>query len=218
MIKGVIFDMDGLLLDSERLYVRFWIEAARFYGYPMELHHALGMRSLGRSFAVKKIKEYFGEDADYYAIREKRVELMDEYIKLNGIDKKKGAEKLLSYLKENGYKTAVATATPVKRAEEYLEKAGLLPYFDKVISAHMVQNGKPAPDIYLYAAKSLELSPNECMALEDSPNGVASASSAGCKTVMVPDLDLPDEKTKSRLFGIADDLTQVIDLIKKINN
>ena len=78
MIKGVIFDMDGLLLDSERLYVRFWIEAARSLGYPMELSHALGMRSLGRSFAIKRIKEYFGESADYYAIRAKRIELMDK--------------------------------------------------------------------------------------------------------------------------------------------
>ena len=216
MIKGVIFDMDGLLLDSEKLYVRFWIEAARSQGYPMELSHALGMRSLGRSFAIKRIKEYFGENADYYAIRAKRIELMDKYIKTYGIEKKKGADALLSYLKENKIKTAVATATPVERAKEYLEKVNLLNYFDEIISAHMVQNGKPAPDIYLLAAQSLSLEPKYCMALEDSPNGVQSASSAGCVTVMVPDLDTPDEKTKDMLYSTAEDLEKVIDLVKEL--
>ena len=216
MIKGVIFDMDGLLLDSERLYVRFWIEAARSLGYPMELSHALGMRSLGRSFAIKRIKEYFGESADYYAIRAKRIELMDKYIESNGIEKKKGADTLLCYLKENNIKTAVATATPVERAKQYLERVKLLQYFDEIISAHMVQNGKPAPDIYLLAAQSLSLEPSDCLALEDSPNGVQSASSAGCVTVMVPDLDTPDEKTKSMLYSTAEDLEKVIDLIKSM--
>lgn len=217
-IYGVIFDMDGLLLDTEKLYVRFWCEAANFYGYKMQTHHALQMRSLGKGFAVKKLQSFFGDSIDYDAIRQKRIELMNKFIEENGFEKKKGADTLLSFLKENGYKIAVATATPQERAKRYLQQVNLLEYFDEVISAHMVSNGKPAPDIYKFAAKSLNLLPKNCMALEDSPNGILSAYRAGCVPVMVPDLDLPDEKTKPLLYATAEDLTCVIDILKDINN
>ena len=196
MIKAVISDMDGVMLDTEKLYVRFWCEAARFYGYPMQKEHALGIRSMARPFAIEKLQGWFGRNFDYDAVRNKRKELMNAYVAEHGVEAKRGAKELLVWLKANGYRTALATATPVERASSYMSQVGLLPYFDKIISARMVAHGKPEPDVYLYAAAQLGVSPEECVALEDSQNGVRSAAAAGCKTVLVPDLDNPEEELR----------------------
>lgn len=213
-IKGVISDMDGVILDTEKLYTRFWREAARLCGYPMEQRHALGIRSMNKQFAVQKLKGWFGGDFDYDAVRNKRIELMNAYIEKNGVKAKDGAEFLLSYLKENGYKVALATATPPGRTKNYLEKVGLYGYFDEIVCSSMVKNGKPKPDIYLLAAEKLGLSPQECLALEDSQNGIKSASSAGCKTVMVPDLDGPADEIKALLYDVADGLRGVVRILE----
>ena len=119
-IRGVISDMDGVMLDSEKLYVRFWCEAGNFYGYPMQREHALGIRSMARPYAIAKLQGWFGEDFDYDLVRNKRVELMDAYVSEHGIEAKDGAKELLAYLKGNGYRVALATATPKDRAERYL--------------------------------------------------------------------------------------------------
>ena len=215
MIKGVISDMDGVILDSEKLYVRFWSEAGQFCGFPFEREHALGIRSMARVYAIKKLQGWFGADFDYDLVRNKRIELMDAYVREHGIEAKKGAKELLSYLRENGYLVALATATPKERAEDYLSRVGLLEYFDVVASARMVKNGKPAPDIYLYAADKLGLAPQECIALEDSQNGIRSAHAAGCNTVMVPDLDGPTEEILPLLYDVADGLKDVICILKE---
>ena len=216
-IKGIISDMDGVILDTEKLYVRFWCESANFYGYPMQTEHAMSIRSMARPLAIEKLKGYFGEDFDYHAVHAKRIELMDKYIEENGIKTKSGAKKLLTFLKENGYKTALATATPIERAKDYLNRVDLLKYFDIITSAKEVENGKPAPDIYLYASQKLGLNPRECLALEDSQNGIKSASSAGCKTVMVPDLDGPTDDIKPLLYDIAENLCDVIRILHEGN-
>ncbi len=216
-IKGVISDMDGVLLDSEKLYVRFWCEAAGFYGYPMKECHALSIRSMARSFAIERLKGYFGENFDYYAVHDKRIELMDKYIEKNGIEAKDGAEELLMYLRDNGYKAALATATGIERTTRYLQQLGLYKFFDEIVCASMVNRGKPEPDIYLYAAEKLGLAPQECIALEDSQNGIRSASSADCKTVMVPDLDGPSEEIFPLLYDVADGLKDVIRIIEDAN-
>lgn len=213
MIKAVISDMDGVMLDTEKLYVRFWCEAARFYGYPMQKEHALGIRSMARPFAIEKLQGWFGRNFDYDAVRNKRKELMNAYVTEHGVEAKRGAKELLVWLKANGYRTALATATPVERASSYMSQVGLLPYFDKIISARMVAHGKPEPDVYLYAAAQLGVSPEECVALEDSQNGVRSAAAAGCKTVLVPDLDNPEEELRPLLYAVAKDLTQVAEMI-----
>lgn len=216
MIQGVIFDMDGLLLDTEKLLLRFWCQAANEFGYPMEKKHVLSIRSLARKYAIPKLKGYFGEDFDYHKVRNRRLELMNAFIDEYGIETKKGAQELLQFLKEKGYQTAVATATDLQRTQRYLTQVDLLKYFDKIVCASQVENGKPAPDIYIKAASELSLPPKECIALEDSPNGILSAYRAGCIPVMVPDLDKPGEDMKKLLFQEKEDLLEVIELLEKV--
>ena len=114
--------------------------------------------------------------------------------------------------KERGITTAVATATDLETTERYLRQTKLLPYFDRIISASMVERGKPAPDIYLYACESLGLAPGDCIAVEDSPNGVLSAWQAGCRVIMVPDQTQPDESLKKCLYARVDNLMEICPL------
>lgn len=216
-IKGVVFDMDGVLLDSEKYYIRFWSEAGKACGYPFEKKHALAIRSMARPYAVEKLKGFFGGSFDYDKVRNKRIALMDEYIEKNGIELKPYAEYILNWLKEKGLKTALATATPPERAKRYLTSVGLYDFFDEVVTASMVKRGKPAPDIYEFACKKLGLSPGDCIAVEDSPNGAVSAADAGCVTVIVPDMDEPDDELKNKVFKVLDNLKMLSLLIENIN-
>lgn len=213
MIDTVIFDMDGTLIDTEKYYRIFWPKALAEFGYHMTDEQALSMRSLGRPFAVAHLKEMFGEELDYYAVRDKRKELMEVCLDKEGIELKPGAVELLTWLKEHQIRAAIATATDMERTSKYLAKLGLREYFDEIISATMVKEGKPSPDIYLYACKQLGRKPQECIAVEDSPNGVLSAYRAGCKVVMVPDQTQPDEELRQKLYACVEILTDIKNLL-----
>lgn len=212
-VKAVIFDMDGLLLDTEKLLVRFWVQAANEAGFPMTREDALSIRSLHRSFAIPFLRGKFGEEFDYVKIRSRRMELMNGYLSENPLELKDGAEELLNVLKERGILAAVATATDYERTKDYLTRVGIFGRFDKIVCATMVERGKPEPDIYIYAAEQLGLAPEECAALEDSPNGVMSAARAGCKTIMIPDLTEPTEELSDLIFAKCGSLRGVIDII-----
>lgn len=216
MIKAVIFDMDGLMIDTEKLLQKYWLVAAHTYGYAMEKQHVLGIRSLAAKSAAPKLQAELGADFDYEKVRSLRIKLMNEHIDAYGVEEKPGLGELLAYLKQNAYLTAVATATDWERTKRYLGSIGRLSYFDEIVCAPMVANGKPAPDIYLEAARRLNVEPSQCMALEDSPNGILAAYRAGMYPVMVPDLSEPDEDTKKLLYRCVGDLSQVIDLLKNI--
>ena len=210
MVKAVIFDMDGVLIDTEKWLTKCWCQAAGEAGFPMEMKHALAIRSLAGKYAEQYLQGIFGDDFSYWEIRERRKELMREHLKKHGVEKKQGADELLDYLREHKIKTAVATATDLPRTRSYLTEIGIYDKFDEIICASMVENGKPKPDIYLYACKRLGLTAGECIAVEDSPNGVRSASSAGLRTIMVPDLTEPDEEIKKLIAAKAHSLYDVI--------
>ena len=213
-IRGVLFDMDGLVLDSEVLYTRFWREAAAALGYTMTVEQSLGMRSLGKKLGQPYLESLFGPGIDYTQLRNKRVELMDAYVNAHGIAPKPGIYDLLDYMQEKGIAAAITSSSPMESIEKHLSAVNLLHRFQKLCSGHNIPNGKPAPDIYLLGAAELGLKPEECLALEDSPTGILSAHRAGCLSVMVPDLDQPDEATTQLLYAKADSLTDVIGLLK----
>ncbi|MDO5409777.1 MAG: HAD family phosphatase [Lachnospiraceae bacterium] len=216
-IQGVLFDMDGLVLDTEKLYTRFWQEAAHCLGYPMTREQALGMRSMNRKAGEALIKSYFGPNTSYLEIRSKRMELMDAFIEKEGVALKPGIHELLHYLKEHGIRTAIATSSPLERTLKYLASVNMENSFDAITSVYMVEHGKPEPDIYIYAAHKLGLNPGECLALEDSPSGLTAARKAGCLPVMIPDQDQPDEETKKLLFTKVERLDDVIGVVEELN-
>ena len=213
-IRGVLFDMDGLVMDTEKLFCRFWVEAAQAHGFPMTHEQALGMRALSSAAGEAKIQSYFGPTASYRAIRQTRIELMDAHIAQYGVETKPGIYELLDYLHANDIRAAITSSSPPERIREYLSQHGLDTRFDKLCSGHSVPNGKPAPDIYLYGAASLELDPGECLALEDAPAGIESAFRANCHPVVIPDLDTPSEETISKCFAKADSLMDIIDILE----
>lgn len=213
-IRGVLFDMDGLVVDTEKLYSRFWREACAFFGFTMSYEQSIAMRALNPQLAEATLKRFFGPEIEYLPTRNKRIELMEAFIAENGVDLKPGIVELLDYLDAYNIPAAITSASPIPRIQSYLSRHGLDTRFAAFCSGRDVPHGKPEPDIYLHGAAALGLKAEQCMALEDSPTGILSAYRAGCLPVMIPDLDQPSQETKALLYAKADSLADVIPLLK----
>ena len=213
VIRGVLFYMDGLVLDTEKLYARFWMEACHFYRFPMTYEQALKMRAANSHLSAANLHSFFGPGADYKTIRNKRIELMDSFIEEHGVEPKPGIFELLDHLDARGIPAAICSSSPADRIRSHLSSLGLYHRFSAICSGYDVPWGKPAPDIYLHGAASLGLPAENCLALEDAPLGIESAFRAGCLPVMIPDQDQPEEKTTAMLYAKADSLFDIIALV-----
>jgi HAD superfamily hydrolase (TIGR01509 family) len=213
MENAIIFDMDGVLFDTETLGIQIAKETGAQMGYSIteEMMHKV----LGRD--VKQEQQVFqthlGEDFDYGEYRARYEQLLCRTVETDGMPQKPGLFALLDALKEKHYKIAVATSTHADRAMEFLKLGGVYPYLDAAVYGDMITHGKPEPDIYLCAAQKLRAEPEQCFVVEDSFAGVTAAYRAGMKPVMVPDILQPDEPLKRLLFACCKSLSDVIALI-----
>lgn len=188
-MKGAIFDMDGLLLDSERLYQRCWHQLASDRGLTLPPDFASMITGSGPKKARLVLSRcYPGDDPE--ALTRECMAMMVELEKTD-LQLKPGAADLLPALKKAGYRLAVASSSPKDMVHTNLVRTGIDGYFDALVSGDEVSRGKPDPDIFLLAAERLGLLPGECYVLEDSPNGLLAARAAGCTPVMIPDLVPP---------------------------
>ncbi len=210
MIKAVIFDMDGLMFDTETLYNMAWTYAGQKHGYEIDAKVLDPMRGVNQETVRRLFREAFGEDFDFFEIRKSRVEYMERYISEHGLPHKPGLTELLGYLKDKGYQIALATSTSRETALEYLEMEQVRDYFEVIVCGDMVKNSKPDPEIYLKAVSQLGRSPKECVVLEDSPNGILSGYQAGCRVIMIPDCLNPGPEELKRTTAILDSLHDVI--------
>ena len=208
-----IFDLDGTLIDTEKLYRKYWPMVLADYGYELSDERALKLRSLGRPFAPAQFKEWYGEDFDYNLVRQRRKEYVEGHIEKHGIDLRPGVKEILTFLKNKNITVAIATATDPERTTKYLEMTGISGFFTDIICATMVEHGKPAPDIYKYACEKLNKKPSECFAVEDAPNGVKSAYDAGLKVIFIPDQAPSDDSFKSMIFAEFDNIIKIKSLI-----
>ncbi len=215
MFKAVVFDMDGVIFDSEKIYRILEHEQIRKYGldeskadYFCEII-AGGTKETNR----RHFEEVFHSDVDYYEFREGVMSGVDDYAEKHGYELKPGVVELLKHLKEKGIKVALATSTTRERGYKHLKRHGLYEYFDEFVFGDMIKNGKPNPDIYLKACELLDVKPEEAIGIEDSINGVISSHAAGLYTIMVIDLIQPNDDIKEKAEKIYDSLFQVIDLI-----
>lgn len=215
MIKGAIFDMDGLMFDTETLVYRAWQKVMDKNGF--DYNFEIYKKTVGRrTVEVKKLyEELYGNSFDYHQMRRQANVYFREDVEKNGLPVKKGLYNILNFLKENSIKVAMATSTSSPTAMELVEKAGVGEYFEKFICGNMVKNGKPHPEVFLTATKEIGVLPKDCIALEDSINGIKSAYSAGTKPIMVPDMLEPTEEIKPMLFALCKDLDEAIQYFKQ---
>ena len=214
MIKALLFDMDGLLLDSERVVQRSWNIVGRVLGYESigeHIYNTLGMNAAGRE---KYFNKAFGECFPYEEFRKLTRDKFFEIADSEGIPLKPGAKELILYAKQMGYKVGLVTSSSRVYAKDILERAGIFKYFDGCIFGDMVMHSKPNPDIYIKAYELLGIEPEYCVAFEDSPAGVESAAAAGVDVVMVPDLAEPDEETQFRAWKILGTLDEAIKILR----
>lgn len=208
--KGtVIFDMDGVIFDTESIYAKGWIEAAKEFGYEDVKEAVLG--AIGRNAADTRtlFMELMGPEYPYDDVWNRAVALAKEHIQKEGLPMMKGVRELLDYLQKNNYRIGLASSTRKGRVLEQLEDAGILQYFEAVVGGDMVEHSKPNPEIYLLACNEMGVNPADTYAIEDSPNGIRSAQGAGMKALMVPDMIVPTEEIKSLCTGVFEDLLMV---------
>lgn len=217
MTDGVIFDMDGVMIDSERQSTLGWKLAARDNNIDMPEWLIDSFKGRPAEYSKLLFDDYFKGKADYWQLRQQRIEHVHEIRQREGIPVKKGLFELLNYLRNKNIPCAVATSTKKESAEKTLHKIGAWDYLKAVVYGDEVEKGKPEPDIFCHAAKQIGVEPENCIVIEDSITGIMAGYAAGMYVVHVPDTIIIDDDTRKLTNVICDDLEKVIDVIEVQN-
>ena len=218
-IEAVVFDMDGVLFDTERLYVEAWKEAAVRMQLPDDqiektIHACVGLNNTDtRALFVRE----YGEDFPFEEYIGLTRELFHETVEKDGLPVKPGVREILEFLKREGYKIALASSTGKKSVISHLQTAEIYEYFAELVTGDMVEHSKPNPEIFRKACEAVGVKPENAIAIEDSYNGIRSAYGAGMKAIMVPDLLMPIPQIEALLYAKCDSLFDVMDLIKGLS-
>lgn len=215
--KLVIFDMDGLMFDTEAVSWNTWNEAFRIHKYTLTRN--VFEMTLGLSMAKTQelFTEAYGSEFPFESIKRERERLSDLYIKLNGVPLKTGLIELLTFLQSKSIIAAVATSASQKRATHYMNITKLENYFSCILCGDQIINSKPDPEIFTAVANALNIPPNKCIVLEDSKMGIVAASRAGMIPIMIPDLLEPNAETEKLLFKKFNNLLEVRHYLEALN-
>ena len=214
-IKAVLLDMDGTLLDTEKVYLESLVSALASFGYNdgvVTLCHAMvGIPALE---CEAMLRARYGEDFPLPQLRQAFNARRDEIL-ASGLPLKNGAMELLDALRETLLPLAIVTSSSRRTADEHLTLAGIRTRFETIVTRDDVVRGKPSPDLYLLAASRFGVNPEFCLAIEDSNPGVAAAHAAGAITLMVPDIVPPTEESRARCAAVLPDLGAVLTMLRQ---
>ena len=212
-IKAVIFDMDGILLDSETICDKTWQMALKDFNLIDKNDTINKCRGTNKTDTILILKQYFGQDFNAENFLTKTSEYFHKIEFEQGIPLMPYAKEILKYLKEKNYRIALASSTRYESVKRQLTNAGIIDYFETITTGDMVTHSKPNPEIYQKAIKSLNLKPEECIAIEDSPNGIKSAFAANLKVIMIPDKIQPTEEIKQMTEKIYPNLNYLKEIL-----
>lgn len=215
MIRTVIFDMDGLMFDTERLTSDAWIRIGERHGLPITERLLNRMRGLPLDGCIRIFREELGEDFDYWGLRRERVDYVEQWLQEKGMPIKPGLTELLSWLWSHRYSIVLATSTYQPIADRFLKIAGVDSYFPYRVYGDMVKRGKPEPDIFLLGAQKAGTDPGQCLVLEDSYAGVEAGWKAGMSVIMIPDMLPATEREYKRICMCGKTLLDVIPFLEK---
>jgi len=213
-INAVIFDMDGVIFDSEKLVVECWAETADKYGVPDVAQTCKECLGLNRLAAKEKFLERYGQDFLYDSYKQEMSDLYHKRAREGALSMKPGVVELLDFLKMKGISIALASSTREQVVTWELSDAGIIDCFDVLVCGDMVSKSKPEPDIFLKACELLEVEPHTAFGIEDSYNGIRAVYAAGLRPIMVPDLAEPTKEMEELSEVILPSLLEVIGYLK----
>lgn len=213
--EAAVFDMDGVIFDSERAVIECWKQIAPQYGITDIESHCIAATGLNEEATRRIFKEQYGDELPYDEMRARRRALFIEKFDQGLVPVKEGARELLKYLKDNGYKTALASSTSEGTVRRELGMAGLLDFFDYIIGGNNVTHSKPDPEIFLKAMAGLGVAPETSIVIEDSYNGVRAGHASGAFVVMVPDLLPPTDEILPLTDMVVESLTELLERIRR---